>query len=308
MTEGSGERATRNDVLAVYEPKQASVKSAVIVITLLVLWGMFRVPSLLHGARAFSLDFLAGVALLVYPITFGLWGGTRVELLADRVYAYRFGRLKHEYRLIDLVGSGTKYGANGLHFRQGFVSGDPAFMSAAKARARELGVVLAPTVMQIGAHEATFELDQMCLDPDVCVGCGTEPARLRAFLAWQGVELVATRFILARNLKMPVCGPCDRRRKRWRRGQMSLLALAALPLLLGPAVLGAITWPAALIAAGVLYLAALLYLGNFAQRIADWRGVGVRVGPLSADSTSATLRFANPESLQRALQSTARPN
>ena len=209
MNEGSGERATRNDVLAVYEPKQASVKSAVIVITLLVLWGMFRVPGLLHGARAISLDFFAGVALLVFPITFGLWGGTRVELLADRVYAYRFGRLKHEYRLIDLVGSGTKYGVNGLHFRQGFVSGDPAFMSAAKARARELGVVIAPTVMQIGVHEATFELDQMCLDPDVCVGCGTEPARLRAFLAWQGVELVATRFILARNLKMPVCGPCD---------------------------------------------------------------------------------------------------
>ena len=153
----------------------------------------------------------------------------------------------------DLVGSGTKYGANGLHFRQGFVNADAAFISSAKARARELGVVIAPTVMQIGAHEATFELDQMCLDPDVCVGCGTEPARLRAFLAWQGVELVAIRFILARKLAMPVCGPCDRRRKRWRRGQISLLALAALPLLLGPAVLGAITWPAALIAAGVLY-------------------------------------------------------
>ncbi|HEY0467817.1 MAG TPA: hypothetical protein VGC79_26635, partial [Polyangiaceae bacterium] len=299
MTEGSGERATRNDVLAVYEPKQGSVKSAVIVITLLVLWGMFRVPCLLHGARAFSLDFLAGIALLVYPITFGLWGGTRVELLADRVYAYRFGRPKHEYRLTDLVGSGTKYGANGLHFRQGFVSADAAFIGAAKARARQLGVVIAPNVMQISAHEATFELDQMRLDPDVCVGCGMEPARLRAFLAWQGVELVATRYVLARDLAMPVCGPCDRRRKRWRRGQMSLLALAALPLLLGPAVLGAITWPAALIAGGVVYLAALLYLGNFAQRIADWRGVGVRVGPLSADSTTATMCFANPESLQR---------
>jgi hypothetical protein len=89
---------------------------------------------------------------------------------------------------------------------------------------------------------------------------------------------------------------------------MSLLALAALPLLLGPAVLGAITWPAALIASGLLYLAALLYLGNFAQRIADWRGAGVRVGPLSADSTTATLRFANPESLQRAIRSTVRPD
>ena len=55
MTDGTGERATRNDVLAVYAPKQGSVKSAVIVITLLVLWGMFRVPGLLHGARAFSL-------------------------------------------------------------------------------------------------------------------------------------------------------------------------------------------------------------------------------------------------------------
>ena len=147
------------------------------------------------------------------------------------MYAYRFGRPKHDYRLTDLVGSGTKYGANGLHFRQGFVSADAAFISAAKARARELGVAIAPAVMPIGTHEATFELDQMRLDPDVCVGCGKEPARLRAFLAWRGVELVATRYVLGRELAMPVCGPCDRRRKRWRRGQMSLLALVALLLL-----------------------------------------------------------------------------
>jgi hypothetical protein len=82
---------------------------------------MFRVPSLLHGAWPFSLDFLVGIGVLVWPIMFALQGGMRIELLADRVYAYRFGQLKREYPLTDLAGSGLRYGASGLHFRQGFV-------------------------------------------------------------------------------------------------------------------------------------------------------------------------------------------
>jgi len=99
------DRARRHGVLAVYEPKGGSFKAAVVTVTLLTLWGMFRMPSLLHGARPFSLDFLAGIGVLVWPIMFALHGGMRVELLADRVHAYRFGQLKHEYLLTDLVGS-----------------------------------------------------------------------------------------------------------------------------------------------------------------------------------------------------------
>jgi len=103
-------------------------------------------------------------------------------------------------------------------------------MSAAKARARELGVAIAPTVMQVGAQAATFELDRLQLDPDVCVGCGAEPARPRGFVAWQGVELVVMRFLIVRDFAMPACWDCERRRKRWRCRQLSVLLLTPLAL------------------------------------------------------------------------------
>lgn len=231
---------------------------------------------------------LAGVMLTSF-LVIAVVGAREIQVFESEIVVSKRGRVVRRLPLRDLIAIGSPgAGLQILKFRGGATLWwTPLFEEGGHA-SDYLASVLERNLQQSLSSESSSStlvpLGALRFDPSVCVACGSNATLTRPLVARRGLNGIVFSSFTVREVHVPVCRRCNRRR---------MVTGLLLPLL--PASVSALSFQFDPVPYGApwigLWLAVNLtawaLLANLGYRAADYTALGIALGTL--DSTHARV-------------------